>query len=121
MEKLNSATARLNSEIDKKIDIYAFAILLYELVTRDMAWSNLAPPGVIYNVKSGKRPPITEAELEDKSLRKKVKENNEIANLIVQSWDQDPQKRPSADSLHREFQDLFTQFSDNSIKTFPFS
>lgn len=73
-----------NSDYSMSADVYSFAIVLWELVTRDILYPNLPPFQIIFAVGTQRsRPPIP-AHL-----------NKAIANLIQECWDEDPNTRPS--------------------------
>lgn len=105
--------ARLNSEADKKIDIYALSILLYEVVFRRNAWIDMSPNAIIYNVKSGKRPVLQFEEyldLSDLEMKARLiasrEENKDIVELIQNAWEQDPLKRPSSTQIYKSLFEL---------------
>ena len=44
-----------DSEVDKKSDVYSFAIILWELLTRRIPWEGLNKEQIERNVRSGER------------------------------------------------------------------
>ena len=103
----------MNSEADKKIDIYALSILLYEVVFRRSAWIDMNPNSIIYNVKSGKRPVLQfEEDLELNDLEMKARliaareENKDIVEIIQKAWEQDPIERPSSTQIYKSLLEL---------------
>ena len=44
-----------DSEVDKKSDVYSFAIVLWELLTRRIPWDGLNKEQIERNVRSGER------------------------------------------------------------------
>lgn len=88
---------RLNREKDKKIDVYAFAITLYEVVTGMPPWIEASQTReIIASIKAGKRPNGHQKFLPE------YESNGDRAyliNLIDKCWAQDPAVRPSFDEI----------------------
>ena len=88
---------RLNAEIDKKIDVYAFGIMLYEIVGRCVSWNNLAARVIMNKVVEGKRPAF-KTENEDVNARFEMFPGlNEIA---AKCWSANPADRPGFDEIY---------------------
>jgi len=43
---------------DETADIYSFAILMWEILTREMPWESLSEPKIFEAVRTGRRPPV---------------------------------------------------------------
>ncbi|OHT13208.1 hypothetical protein TRFO_16775 [Tritrichomonas foetus] len=92
---------------DEKIDIYAFALIVYEMVTLNPPFSNLKNPYAIPQyVLSGKRPVI------DSSVC------DEMRMFIEQCWDSSPKNRPSARAIvnHLMKYNLFPDADQEQLK-----
>ena len=87
---------RLNQECDKKIDVYAFAMTMFEAISGKPAWSEVQKVDAIKNlVSAGKRPvfsEILEIEYSNASMA-------HFLPLIEQCWAQNPQERPTFDNV----------------------
>lgn len=86
-----------NSEITNKVDVYSYAIILYELWTTNPAFSeykHLTSLQLRKLVISGKRPIIREGEIP-----------HIIRELIQDCWNDDPNLRPTFIQIVRDFMD----------------
>lgn len=72
----------------EKADVYAFAILVYEIITKQVPYNGLSSCYVMYNVANN-------------NLRPELDDTVPIAyrELIESCWNQDPEKRPSFKSI----------------------
>lgn len=77
-----------------EVDIYSFAILMYEIVTGNRPYDDLEHMWMLNEVPNGRRPVFTSP----------IKET--IKKMIEQCWCGDPDKRPSA-------KELFTKLSSD--------
>jgi serine/threonine protein kinase len=77
----------------KKVDVYAYAIILYELFTREMPWTGYAAMEVRQMVLDGERPDVPTVDCPYL-----------IRGLMRRCWDGDSQKRPSFDQILTEIQ-----------------
>ena len=68
----------------KKVDVYAYAVVLFQIVTGIKPWESLTPHEIQLKVLSNCRPEFPETCL-DKSKKA----------LIQYCWNQDPHERPS--------------------------
>lgn len=68
---------------DQKVDVYSYAIFLWELLTSGMPYKGLKAPAIIAGVIEGMRPPIPS----DAPPK--------LVELIHKCWDNDPMKRPA--------------------------
>ncbi|KAJ9455454.1 Serine/threonine-protein kinase HT1 [Diplonema papillatum] len=87
------------SPYGKEVDVYAFAMILYELATLRLPWSNEPPEDVIAfheslkkDITNGHRPPIP------------ASVHPLTADLIKRCWSQDPKMRPAFTVIMRELQ-----------------
>jgi len=72
-----------SQKVSESADVYSFAMVLWELITRQDPWNGVAPWEIPDLVMSGKRPEIP------------VSCSPDFAMLIKNCWHQDPSKRPS--------------------------
>lgn len=72
------------SKLTPKIDIYSFAIILWELATKQIPFANKNPMQIMFFICSGNRP----AEL--------VNANPAYKSLVAHCWAQNPNDRPTA-------------------------
>ena len=89
-ELLRTAPGGLTLEIDKKVDVYAFAITVWELLHRKGVWSDPNGKSVSERVHEGERPAL------DPVIANRLPE---LVDLIQQSWEHIPHKRPSFSAM----------------------
>ena len=77
---------RLSSEIYKKVDVYAYAMTIYNVYLRAKPWGSLSQDEIEKRVLNGERPELS------------IGDDN-IKEVIEAAWDQDPAKRPDFDSI----------------------
>lgn len=81
-----------------KVDIYAYGVMLYEMVERQRAYPGYSQKMDLVNaVMRGERPAFTK------------KTHKTMQKLISRCWDNDPDKRP-------EFTEIFDQLADGKAK-----
>lgn len=89
-----------------KIDVFAYAIILYELTTLNKPWSHKKV--TVYSlptlIKNGERPSIKDNELSDDYLE-----------LIHRCWDIDPKVRPSFIKIVKGFMDYREVYFDHPL------
>jgi serine/threonine protein kinase len=83
---------------DLKIDIYAFAITIYELINQEFLSNSLKmkKSDFLIFIDSGFRPPLDTVKIKSFSDRFP---HLDITRLISTCWDADPDIRPSAEDL----------------------
>jgi len=77
----------LHGSYDEKVDVYSFAMVLYEIVCFDVPFSELEPSEVACVAQNGTRPTL------DDRVRKNCPEK--LRMLMTTCWGQAPDKRPS--------------------------
>ena len=91
---------------DEKGDVYSFAITMWEIVTGQRPWAELAEENndkIKDDVISGKRPTIDETGLREKYDITITRGNVfSLLGLIKQCWDDDPEKRPDFKRIVKE-------------------
>lgn len=87
-----------------KVDVFSFAMIMYEVVCRHMAYETLEPEQVKEVIAQGKRPAL-EGEFEVDTF---VPENTPVAlkALISRCWSQDALDRPTIEHVVQELASL---------------
>jgi len=95
----------------EKVDVYSFAIIMWELYTRERPWSNVSYAWQI-------------SDLVAKGVRPSIPPNSPLENLIRSCWDLNPDIRPSFAEIHAQLEKLksmlpapFRQGAQRSIRT----
>ena len=81
-------------ERDKKIDVYAFAVTMFEVLTEKSAWEGLSLSEIQDNVINDRRPQFPE----------KARTNEFWSTLVIACWDPLPENRPSFQKIHLEIE-----------------
>ena len=82
-----------------KVDVYAFAIMLWETLERDVPWSGFKfSHEVLDAVGRGERPTIQSRSLYSAPLN--------YVSLMKASWSQNPAQRPTFDKIHMSLKDI---------------
>lgn len=87
---MNGSRKRPNTEQDKSIDVYAYAITMYECITRNNAWPGMKAPEIFQNVIVGRRPEIPEDTINEFSSS-----CPQLLETIQRSWSHQAHERPS--------------------------
>ncbi|KAK8894037.1 hypothetical protein M9Y10_022469 [Tritrichomonas musculus] len=97
----------LEDHYTNKIDVFAYAIILYEILTQNKPYyekENLSQYQIFRDVSQGLRPKIRQHEI-----------SNNFANLIENCWAQDPDLRPSFIKIVKDFLDHVSDYFDINI------
>eukprot|EP00276_Gloeochaete_wittrockiana_P003792 CAMPEP_0184644750 /NCGR_PEP_ID=MMETSP0308-20130426/1409_1 /TAXON_ID=38269 /ORGANISM="Gloeochaete witrockiana, Strain SAG 46.84" /LENGTH=575 /DNA_ID=CAMNT_0027073443 /DNA_START=147 /DNA_END=1874 /DNA_ORIENTATION=- len=84
---------------DGKADVYSFAVVMWELMTGLVPFSNLRPFRIGQAVTAGERPPLPADSEADPLL-------NRWSRLIRKCWDGDPQRRPDFSQVITELMEM---------------
>ena len=90
-----------------KVDVFAYAIVLYELTTYKKPWSdkkNLNTFNLLKYVQDGLRPTIKNREIPDAYV-----------DLIEKCWDGNPTARPTFKQIVKDFRDRRDEFFDMNV------
>lgn len=78
---------------NEKVDIFSFAVIMWEISTRQRVWENVSHVWQISErVSKGERLPLAQG--------------NILNSLIKKCWDQDPEKRPSFAQIYEELEEI---------------
>ena len=80
------------SELEMKMDVYAYAITMYETISRITPWRGLSKFDLYEKVNNGERPEIPESSRYTGDLK-------QIVELIRICWAQAPNDRPGFDEI----------------------
>jgi serine/threonine protein kinase len=79
-----------DKEYTEKVDVYSFAIVLWELVTRCQPYAGMANWDIPNHVGTGARPEL---------LPKHYEPHRGLKDLITACWAAHPKRRPAFDSI----------------------
>jgi len=101
---------------DSKVDVYSFAMLLYEMMTNQIPFAGMNAIQIGFCLAKGERPAKP-------SISSRVPK--ELINLMTRCWSQEPEKRPSFDEIRGELKMIHTKHFSSLIpvakKRFSFS
>ena len=89
-----------------KVDVYAYAVMMYELMTEKLAFEEDDAPTLMNKVIRGIRPPLPD------DMHPGYRE------LITRAWDQDPDMRPSFTMICQAFQEGRMALIDSNMQAF---
>lgn len=92
-----------------KADVFSFAMVAYEVVTRHVPFERLDPTSVAKLTREGKRPDLSDGSIVPKEVPVGLLE------LIVLCWDQKPQNRPSFSQIVRLLEVIEECTPENSV------
>ena len=95
---LEHLLGRFNKEEDKKIDVYAFGITLYEILFGIDAWEGMKLEEIREQVLNGNRPVITA------DMLKSFQEHMAIIEVMSKCWQQEASARPDFDHICQAFE-----------------
>ncbi|KAH7678298.1 GCY-7 protein, partial [Aphelenchoides avenae] len=101
-------------------DIYSFAIVCSELITRKPAYNlgenvhNLEQ--ILYNVRRGRHPPYRPELTEDGAHF-----SPKLLQLVRECWDEQPDKRPKIDAVRETFKAILAKNSSSNLMDYIFS
>ena len=78
------------TEVDKSVDVYAFGLSLYEMISKETPWRRQSAVEIRTKVLAGQRPPITTEMVEFLGRDFKF-----LIGIIMDSWKPDPFLRPT--------------------------
>ena len=84
------------TEETKKVDVYSYALLIYEILTGTPAWGKISFPELVHCFRTEVRPNLPQF-IKDRTVQDKV-ESKHATNLIrimEDSWVTDMASRPS--------------------------
>uniref|UniRef100_A0AAV1UZH2 Protein kinase domain-containing protein n=1 Tax=Peronospora matthiolae TaxID=2874970 RepID=A0AAV1UZH2_9STRA len=90
-------------QLDEKLDIYSLSLVLWTLRARVKPFENLDRAETYRMVPAGVRPP----------LEAMSDFPQQMQDLIVRGWDNDPKKRPSAKEMADEIEQILASYEGN--------
>ncbi|OHS99985.1 hypothetical protein TRFO_33445 [Tritrichomonas foetus] len=94
-----------NSSYNEKVDVYSYGMILYEMTTGKVPYCDVPSNQLLTQIRDGKKP----------SLKKAPKT---IKSLIEECWSNDPQSRPSFDTIFNKFKNRNVMFNKVDDKEF---
>jgi len=84
---------------DHRADVYSFAMVMFEVVCREMPFEDLSPTRVALQVANGGRPDMDAVPPDTQP---------ELVHLMIRCWAQDPEDRPDFEAILLEMKGLTT-------------
>ncbi|KAJ3334603.1 hypothetical protein HDU93_007652, partial [Gonapodya sp. JEL0774] len=107
--------------LTEKLDVYAFAMTVYEMYTLQMPFAGVADDAVVTVMKSGERPDIETyedlrdvEEIDDAELAATVPMPKPIQDLVRRCWDPQLGKRPTFATLISELKRAYPDLNNPS-------
>jgi len=85
-------------EIEVKADIYSFAVILYEIITRRKPWEQYSTPSEIESV-------VLQGHREDLP-----KDSNQLNELVSQCWSQNSADRPTSSFILQKLRQIISKY-----------
>ncbi len=96
------------------VDIYSFGIIMWELATREFPFTDLSSESLVDDK------PVLRKAIAEEGLRPPIPATcvlgKEYAELMQQCWDQDPNRRPSFDTVVIELIKIKNEMAKSSAK-----
>jgi len=112
-----------NSMLGGKNDVYAFAIVIFEVFTRTLPFSALGRESISLAVLSGKRPDDF-LEFQEILEKQRLSASNyqgkailEVAYLMREAWQQEPKKRPNFEQVLEQLLQITQRFFQTDSKS----
>jgi serine/threonine protein kinase len=90
------------TEADKAVDVYAYAMTLYQLITQEKCYPCMNNQEIEEAVLNGIRPPFSSETLE-------IYSQHVILNIIKDCWQSDPQARPTFIEISKRLQETISE------------
>ena len=85
----------------KKMDVYSYGIILYELIEKRLAWSNIDPKHIQDVIISGQRPLLSESTLNTKEPHIIF-----LMQIMTSCWKASPNERCNFADISLSFEDF---------------
>jgi serine/threonine protein kinase len=113
LERILSGSEKRGAlEIDKKIDIYAYSIIVYECAFQRNPYPNMKNREIVECLRAGKRPSLDASSLVQ-GIREIASDSN-LLQLITCCWRENPQERPSTGEIIDHFFTKESRFSPST-------
>ncbi|OHT00625.1 hypothetical protein TRFO_32646 [Tritrichomonas foetus] len=92
--------------VDQKVDVYSYGVLLWELLTKDTAYSGLSSTQIAHEVVNNDQRPL-------------IPQNcpRNLSKLIQSCWHKDPLRRPDFAQICEMFENGEVSFPDSNFQT----
>ncbi|KAH7718363.1 GCY-22 protein [Aphelenchoides avenae] len=112
--------SRENCIGSKPGDIYSFAIICSELISRRPAWNlgenELNLEQILYNVQRGRHPPYR-PDMTDEG----VHHNPRLIQLVRECWDESPERRPKIDAIRESLKAVTLNNASTNLMDYIFN
>lgn len=79
-----------SANYDEKVDVYSYAMILFEIICREIPFEEEEPAAVGRLTMNGKRPDLEAVPPDCPPI---------LRDIMIQAWDQDPKRRPGFDYI----------------------